>query len=243
VETQRRKIEELKEEIDAKMLAPLPKDVENAIAEQDQSIMKLKGMIQRYSKSDETKQTEIETQRQEIRRLSALITDQQVAVQGAPIEKLARLEHEVSELQSQLVNSSTSRQLEAKCEKLTAMLERSNRLYSDLNGRYQMILGQVSQNTRKLSLSVPQCAEFVQAGVARKGKAKSATSGGNAVLGSLRQTLLQYFLTELAEQEHLVPVILDLVGCSPDQIQAAVRNVRSNQQIVNRVGGVFSFFS
>lgn len=62
------------------------------------------------------------------------------------------------------------------------------------------------------------------------------------LIASLRQTLLQFFLKDEASQISLVPVILELVGCNQQQVDAVMLRIQSNQHFVNRTGGFFGLF-
>ena len=242
IKTLREKLEALTNEVDAQQAEPISKDVEKAMLEKDQSILKLRGMIQKFVKSDQAKQQQIEEQQREIQRLVASIT------QGSPVvsregslEEVARLEREVESLKAQLTKSQASQHLERRCEKLSAMLDTSNQLYAELNGKYEAL---VRSRPKTLSMSPCECTEL-KAKSSEHGKASHSgeVEELHAMLASLRKTILQYFLTDLTNQENLIPVILELVGCTKEQIQAAASKFKSNQQFVNRAGSFLGLFT
>jgi hypothetical protein len=234
----KRKIDELNAELEAQLAAPVSKIVEKALADKDQSILKLRAMIQRYEKSEETKQQQIDDQSHEIRRLAtALEEGRRRLVSTGEVESLRR---QIADLQSQISNSEASRQLEAKCENLNVLLEQSNRKYSDLRERYERLEQNLNPPVPKLSLDISEKVEKI---TRQQKRGRIARDPQDGMMTSLKQTMLQYFLADVQNQEALVPVILELVGCTQDQIQAAIHKVKSNQQFVNRATSIFSFFS
>lgn len=238
----KRKLEDLTNELEAQEAAPLSKDVEKTIGDKDQSIAKLRAMIQKFVETDQRKQQQIEDQQQEIERLANAMVN--VTGKGASSEDVMKLEMQVEELKAQLAKSRDAQEMEARCEKLTGLLERSNQHYADLNDRYKQLESRLEAKGDKLTLETLHAFEQV----AKKTKSTSrahtaqAIAANEAMMASLKKTVLQYFLTDLGNQENLVPVILELVGCTPEQIQAAVIKFKSNQQFVNRVGSVFGIF-
>lgn len=246
IKSLREKLEELANEVDAQQAEPISKDVEKAMLEKDQSILKLRGMIQKFVKSDQAKQQQIEEQQREIQRLVGSMT------QGSPVlsregslEEVARLEREVDSLKVQLTKSQASQHLERRCEKLSAMLDTSNQLYAELNGKYEALVETLRSRPKALSMSPCECTELKVKSGAEHGRASHSgeVEELHAMLASLRKTILQYFLTDLTNQENLIPVILELVGCTKEQIQAAASKFKSNQQFVNRAGSFLGLFT
>jgi hypothetical protein len=241
IRQQKQKIDQLRSEIESQNSVTLSKDIERAISEKDQAITKLRAGVQKCVQTDQQCQQQIEEQQRHIERLSSLLLDAQRRTRGTSIGEVAKRERECLELKAELTNSQSSRQLEAKCEKLAAMLDRSNRLFDSLNEKCQSLCKQLGRY--RPMLAVAQSREFEQIGIAAPEKQQNPAGDREAVaLASLKKAVLQYFLRDVGNQEHLVPVILELVGCTPEQIRAAVRKVKSNQQMVNRARSVFGWF-
>ena len=242
IQTLKTRLEELSDKVEAQEAAPISKDIEKAILEKDQSILKLRTMIQKFVKSDQAKQQQIEDQQREIQRLVTAMNVPMIAREGS-VEEVARLEREIEHLKTQLTQSQASEQLEQKCEKLTAMLDTSNELYAELKSKYKALV----DSTKPRVLSVSEC-HFTERS-SRKAHAHEKSGHSSeveelqAMLASLRKTILQYFLTDLTNQENLIPVILELVGCTKEQIQAATSKFKSNQQFVNRAGAFLGLFT
>ena len=76
-----------------------------------------------------------------------------------------------------------------------------------------------------------------------KKKAKKVASNESAVIVSLRKTLLQFFLTDEENQENLIPVVLEIVGCNKEQIEGALTNYKRHQHLINRAGSFFGLFA
>jgi hypothetical protein len=238
---QKQKIDELRSELESQNSVTLSKDIERAISERDQMITKLRATVQKCVQTDQQCQQQIEEQQRHIQRLSSLLVDEQRRTRGTSIEEVAKRERQCLELKAELTNSQSSRQLKAKCEKLAAMLDRSNRLFDALNEKYRSLCQQVGR--RRPTLAVVQSRDFEQISAAARRKQQRAEGDRETVaLASLKKAVLQYFLTDIGNQEHLVPVILEIVGCTPEQIQAAVRKVKGNQQMVSRAGSLFGWF-
>jgi hypothetical protein len=239
LQLQTRKTEEIREELDMLLAAPISKDVEKTIVEKDQTITKLRNLVQKYMKSEMEKQQQIQEQQDEIQRLSKTIAIQQDPKNHASIDEIARLELEIGELRSQVVKSQHSQQMEKKCEQLASMLDKSQRLYSELSEKYAEISKKVGK--RKSGSNCIEISQLFEKAL----PLKNERVGGKvteATLASLKKTILQYFLTDVGNQENLVPVILELMGCTAEQSKAAMRNFKSNQQFVNRAGGIFGIF-
>jgi small-conductance mechanosensitive channel len=211
------------------------------MADKDQRIGDLRARVQRLRKADEQRQRQIEDQQREIQRLSGALADQEDQANHVSIDEVAKLERQVFDLQSQLTHSHSSRQLEAKCDRLTSMLEKSQRFYAELAEQHRALSTQTARKRPPLKFNISRVFEcFTEDSLEERATGPAAREA--VKLASLRKTVLQYFLTDPGNQEPLVPVILELVGCTPNQVQAAVRNVRSNQQLVSRVGSVLAWF-
>lgn len=246
-------IKELKEKIEKIETSPIPKEVEDLLSEKDQSIVKLRNLIQRYAKSDQIKQQQIDEQQVQIQQLVSTST-----IPTSPIKQNNNnnndtdLEQEVSELKTQLsqFSSKNLQEIEAKNEKLTAMLEKSNKLYTQLNEKYISLQHSIA-NHKNTNLSINHNLLFeimtspknLHISNSLKKKSNKVLNNESTVIISLRKTLLQFFLTNEENQENLIPVILEIVGCNKEQIEGATTNYRRHQHLINKAGSFFGLFS
>ena len=244
IEQLNKKIDELKETIDKLESSPISKDVEDLLNEKDQSIVKLRSLIQRYAKSDQIKQQQIDEQQRQIQQFIDSYSNRESSLKQSNNDsvKIAKLEKQIIELQSQIDLNSSNHEAEAKTDKLTALLEKSNMLYYQLNEKY-LALKESTRKDKKLTAQTTLLFEVLTKGKIKKQQNKKGVNTESAIVVSLRKTLLQYFLTELENQESLIPVILEIVGCNKDQIEGAVRNHKINHHIINRAGSFFGLFS
>ena len=57
----------------------------------------------------------------------------------------------------------------------------------------------------------------------------------------LKRVLLEFFIGDGSTQERLIPVILQLLDCTPDQITAASRSYAEGRQIISKATSAFGF--
>ena len=234
-------IEELREKAEK----PISDDVEKLINEKDEAINQLKSMLQRSVKSDQRNQEQIKSLQMENKELTEMLS-KSGKNEKAPVEDVAKLEMQISELEQRVSKSSASKELEQKNERLQMMLERSNRLYSQLDERYQELEKSLQQKHFYAIVEETFCFEIKeQMNSAPKKKEKSPKNMKieyEAVIASLRKTLLQYFLCTDSNQVDLVPVILEIVGCTQEQVGAVTRSMESRKHLINKTGGFFGLF-
>ncbi|OHT03146.1 hypothetical protein TRFO_06807 [Tritrichomonas foetus] len=252
IENLNRKIELLTEQLNTAMNSPISKDIEKLISEKDQAIIKMKAMLQSSVRSDQRKQQQIEEQQAEIQRLNDLLVIQKSSTKtyhsNSSVEDITKLEMTISELEDRINNSSASRELELKNERLSQMIEKSNALYAQANEKLQKLTRNSNKNVNQLKQQISFFFEInlqkdsIKQSIHDKAKLKKLKRTYRAVIASLRQTLLQFFLKDEANQITLVPVILELVGCNDQQIETVMMKMQSSQQLVNRTGGFFGIF-
>lgn len=238
-------INDMKEKLDR----PISEDVEKLLSEKDEAINKYKSMLQRSVKSDQRNQEQISVLQTEINRLNDLIaTSSVVPSQTAPVEEVTRLELLVASLEERLRNSAPSKELEAKYDKLQAMFEKSNRIYSQLDEKYRNLQKTINQKKfysmieESLIVEVPDRFTSEQKPKKSSGEKSKKLGNAEALIASLRKTILQYFLCKDDSQADLVPVILEIVGCTPDQIATVERNQEARKHLINKTGAFFGFF-
>lgn len=242
-------IGELKDQIEQAELLPLPKEAEELLSEKDQSITKLRSLIQKYVKSDQIKQKQIDELQQQVQNLTEsqfYQTQSRKDLNQQGKDNISHLENEIARLRSQLASCSSVniQELEMKNKKLTAMLEKSNKYYTQLNEKYLSLKETLSQQKHN-DLVIQQNLHFEILSTKSTGtkKKKSAASMDPIIITSLRKTLLQFFLTDEDNQINLIPVILEIVGCNQEQINGALVNYQRHQHLINRAGSFFGLFA
>jgi len=234
IEDQRKQITEIHQKIEEMEKSPISKDIEKLISEKEESISKLKSMLQRSVKSDQRKQVQIEELQNENNRLMSIVGSGVLGTPHSNVELITRQEMLIQELQERLANSQPNIEMEQKFERLQSMLEASNSLYTSLKEK----VADDKCIPNKCDLSAPQLFEI------HYHKEKKIRSPDNESLSivQVRKALLQYFLTDHASQHELIPIILNLVGCKKDQINTALHRYETQNQIINRTGGFFGLF-
>ncbi|OHT01736.1 hypothetical protein TRFO_31349 [Tritrichomonas foetus] len=264
------KILELQEKIEKIESSPISKDVEDLLSEKDQSIVKLRALIQRYAKSDQIKQQQIDEQQRQIQQMmdkysnysnnySSNLSSHNSSSKSSNVKEILVLERKVADLELQLKQCGNVHEIESKNEKLNAMLDKSNKLYTQLSEKYQILLDSIKKD-KKLTInqnllfeihSIKNSSNSCSNSKSRDQNHKKSKHEKNhslyneteTTIMSLRKTLLQFFLTEEENQENLIPVILEIVGCNQDQIRGAIRNHQSHKTLINRAGSLFGLFS
>jgi cell division protein FtsB len=128
-------------------------------------------------------------------------------------------------------------ELVRKNQKLTEMIERSNRLYTQLKDEHESL-------KQRMRGSAPPCA-FARQDVfdyfrARQPAQKKRPTGDVVMAQGayLRRVLLQFFTEDAKNRASLIPVILQLVGCDGEQVSAALRQWERGSGLLS---GFFGF--
>lgn len=233
------KVQNLEHQLEEALSTPITKEVEQIILEKDQTISKLRGIIQKYVKSDQMKQQQIEEQQQEIQKFALSLHESKVTDDSQYIQQIADLEQQLRDLKLKMEISGASFDLKQKNEKLTAMLDRSNQLYSQLSEEHRLLQETLAKSPDKLKIIKTSSFEVKYGHHIKRRKSMPSM---NTKMVSLQRTLLQYFLKDEANQDNLIPVILEIVGCNKEQISTVVQKRQLSQQLINRTGGFFGIF-
>lgn len=272
IENLNHKIEAITDQLETAINSPISQDLERLIAEKDSAIEKLKGMLQSSVDSDKRKQQQLEEQHKEIQKLHELLHSAYQPNNNTnfvtkfhvekDVEYITRLERKVTDLESRISNSLPSVELQEKNERLLAMIEKSNTLYAQATDTIQKLKFQISEQNNKdnqpLAMEITfqfdnsfnsidnlpktQHLRPKKSALIYKTKLKKLKHTYRAYIASLRQTLLQFFLKDEASKISLVPVILQLVGCTQDQVSTVMLKIQSNQRLANQSGGFFGLF-
>jgi DNA repair exonuclease SbcCD ATPase subunit len=210
--------------------------------EKNKTIEKLKKLVQRGRKEDERKQQQINDLQAE---LESKIT--RIPAHAAPnlLGTVARLESENRELKQRIENSQANKEMELENEKLTKMLDKSHRLYAVLVAQNQ---GLLAEQARRVSGEIELRIESFKGMLILPDSAKpSKMAQVRKVLTDekkikdtyLKRVLLQFFLQDDATRDQLIPLILDLVGCSEQHISAAQRQWQRSVHASPKASGFF----
>jgi len=184
--------------------------------------------------------------------------------------RIGQLEEELNELNNRLNNGIGSEIAQKKNEKMKQMLEKSNSLYAELETRYQKLTEQLqTEKEKKKSYPIPSKViiigekdsyilysdgtyKFVDSFSKlpevetydfRKALAqneKNAIQDSSFIKVYLRKVFLEFFIGDPLTQNRLIPVILQLLECTKDQIIAAQRNYAEGRQIIAKATAVLN---
>jgi chromosome segregation ATPase len=191
----------------------------------------LKTLLQRSLDSDERNQKRIGQLQAEVESLSQSLTPgEDPRIQGMT-ETILKLERSNQELEKRLSETHPSAEAEAKSARLAAMLEKANMMWAEAVAQNK----ELETRGRRASLSMWQGESLSIAGVV-KGK-----ENGNVVNAYLRSTLIQFFGQDASRRGDLVPLILQLVGCTEQQVRVAQRQWERSNQLIQKTTGLFRF--
>jgi hypothetical protein len=203
-------------------------DFQNLLAERDATTAKLRGQIQSLLKQDSERSATIQELRLEICELNEKIAQLSSGIAQTSADDHAEADRGL--LETRLWDSQATEELVRKNQKLTEMLEDSNRLYVQLKQEYTDLLH--GSGARELSTHTAIIFDSVPS---RRRRSSVATDMAQSAY--LRRVLLQFFSAEQRTRASLVPVILALVGCDPPQISAALRHWERGSQLFSGLFG------
>ena len=179
-------------------------------------------------------------------------------------ERIEQLESDLADLTNRLQSGVGSEAAQKRNERMKQMLEKSNVLYAELQTKYQKVCQDLEVEKQKRTKGKPSrlvvlsdeetvtlnddgtyeigpTTAFKPPGVdvfdARQAQAKAArTKEAEQPLLKvyLRQVLTEFFIADTSTQVTLIPVILQLLECTPEQIQAAQRSFADGKQIFSK---------
>ena len=238
------------------------KDIAAAIEERNSTIFKLKSLLSRSVKSDQRKQVQIDELQEQIIRLQQ---------NEKTFDDLEKMKLEKEELEQRIKNSQASNDIELQNQKMQEMIDKSNRLYAQLLEENQNLQKQLSEakhfhkgiyktfsyeigykedsSNRSMSSITPQNSstdfneKSFQPVSSHKSLSPNVQKEAKLVKSAyLRRVLLQFFANEVDdERAEMIPIILELVGCTKDQTSAVMRQWERNQHLIARTAGFFGF--
>jgi hypothetical protein len=194
--------------------------------------VKLKVLLNNYLISDERKQHQIDELQSEIRIYTERFASASQGSDGTMLETVVRLEAQIKDLEQRLHDGQASLELQTKNAQLAAMLEKSTRLYSELLEQRPKSESPVVRAFR-LSLDQPLVHEKISMPAPR--------DPALMLNAYLKSTLIQFFGQDAANRSALIPLILELVGCTPQQVQAAQRQWQRSNHLINKTTTFFGF--
>lgn len=193
----------------------LREDQENRSKEMEETkeaaILHWKAMLQRSIKAEKRTEKQINALQDENKQLMERLTE--MCREPTPQPPVL-----VNEVETAPVTSDT------KVEKLLQMLDTSHKRCAELEEFYRQI---ISKSIPDIDISDPVIFEIPRTSREKKPKTDSTVA-------SLRKTMLQYFLKDEVNRNALMPVMLQLVGCTDEQIAAVKAKLESREQFINR---------
>jgi chromosome segregation ATPase len=199
-------------------------DFQALLTEREAMIAQLKGQLQMFMKQDVDHSKKITELQGEICEAHRKIAELSASFSTTVRDGSAKIEREKVILEGKLRNSQASEELIRKNQKLTEMIENSNRLYAQLRDQHNALkrtVGKGADSDLRTELTMVFEVKPVAARKrAQKAKSDEVELAQNAYL---RRVLLQFFAGENRNRAGLIPPILRLVGCDGEQVAAALR--------------------
>jgi chromosome segregation ATPase len=195
-----------------------------AIAEKDTALRNLRIMFEKVTRLDERRQRQLEELQHERDELAA---------------KLRSLTFETPQPVIEVPVEASSDDLESKNRKLQELLDRSQQLYTELLGKFRRTdPGEVK---RTLTFEEFNVFDVVLRGKAKKRMSTSAEKEARLVKAAyLRKVVLQFFSQEMEDERGtMVPLILELVGCTPEQVAVVKRHLQRHEHLIAKTTGFF----
>ena len=147
------------------------------------------------------------------------------------IDTVNKYELQIQELQKRLESSQANKEMEMKNIKLSQMLEKSNRLYTTLLEQNQQLLSEQEHFHKKknntlsfLKLEEIDIFPIIKEKETKPKKTSKDNDEDSKIINKyLRRVLLQFFLQDDSKKDQLIPLILELAGCTDQQISTAIR--------------------
>jgi hypothetical protein len=122
-------------------------------------------------------------------------------------------------------------------------------MYATLLYEHRKLLGEKGSKRRSILrrdafvVFERDCRRMDERTARRKRLSPSAEKEAKLVKAAyLRKVVLQYFsLEKESERNTMVPILLELVGCTVDQIAVVNRHILRNQSLIARTAGFFGF--
>jgi chromosome segregation ATPase len=208
---------------------------EQSIQEKNATIANLRALLDKSVKSDERKQQHIRELQQE---RETLLFKLETLTQEIDAQRIPSPQQPAG---TTIALQQANTELEGRNRQLQELLERSQKVYASLLQEHRKILG---DRIDSRLFQTPIYVVFDSAEKTRR-KQMSATAEKEARLvraAYLRKVVLQFFSVEMeSERATMVPLILELVGCTPEQISVVMRHRSRCQNLIAKTTGFFGF--
>jgi hypothetical protein len=205
----------------------------------------------------ESLQLDVDDRDRQIQSLTQEIEDKS-AFASRQTERIEQLELDITEMANRLQSGAGSEAAQKRSERMKQMVERSSALYADLQTRYRQVCADLeAERAQKAWAGVPKRAIVLSdreaitlfdngtfsvaealprapglAVVDLRGGKESKDAGADLLKVYIRGVLLEFFIADSAMQHQMIPVILQLLECPPEQIAAAQRGFAEGKQII-----------
>jgi chromosome segregation ATPase len=193
---------------------------------------RLRTLLQRSLDSDQRSQQFAGQLQAELAVSERLLADATGREQGL-VERVLDLERANQALEKRLSEARPNVEAEEKVTKLTAMLEKAKVMWSEAAMQNKELMGRLSPSNLSLCSGDAFAIQGTDMG--------RLPENGSVVNAYLRTTLIQFFGCEANRRGELVALILQLVGCSEQQVRAAQRQWERSNQLIHKTTGLFGF--
>jgi chromosome segregation ATPase len=214
---------------------------EQSIQEKNATMANLRTLLDKAVKSDERKQQQIEELQHERTTLNFRLQNALREIEAGPQQQQQQRQEKQQPAVVQQLRQANA-ELEARNRKLQELLEKSHEVYAALRTEYDRLTDKRAQGDARFATH--SCVVFESNERSRK-KGMSSTAEKEAKLvkaAYLRRVVLQFFSQELeSERGTMVPLILELVGCTQEQISVVMRHYSRSQHLIAKTSGLFGF--
>jgi len=205
------------------------------IREKDMVISKLKETIQEQLKSDQVLQEEKESLQNEICILTQKFAEIASNGDSSKSPVLSTIEEEKQNIENQQKSSQVSMEIMQKNRQLSLMMEKSNRMYTSLKQEYDALIKEHQKISSfnqyhemkyvcNTSITIPQ---------------NEHGMNNDATMAYLRRVFIQFLTENGTSKISILPPILELIGCSKDQIAIIIRQYERSQSFLSRTSNFF----
>lgn len=213
--------------------------LEKTIESKDVSLNKVKVLISKLIKNEEAYKDSIKELHNDIHNLSNELTSiKNTNENDCLIEKL---QQENMSLKTQIADIQKNSENVQKITKLQHMLEKSNELYTTLQKENALLQNNKGLPQLRLQHVLSEFHILADSESTSSSSHNDNISYGEDVkIAYLKRVIVQFFMEDGSSRESLIPIILDLLGCSKDQTSAVINHYSKSNTIFSRTSNLFS---
>ena len=219
--------------------------MEQIMTNKDETISKLKILLGRSLKTEQRSQDTIQGLNQEINNFHTKIAELSLQIIHSS-EQNDHLSNEIKSLQKEIEDNEKSNEQSQKIQKLTQLLEKSNEMYLNLQKENQK-LNEESSKRRSFSQQIVHL-HSNDITIESNNQHSSDNKDDSVMISDkivtityLRRVLLQFFTDEESNRTNLIPMILDLVGCTKEQQNAVLRQYLRSTSLIAKTSSVLGY--